>query len=82
MYLQLNKPDLDSINSVRMKIEDRLRSLASVCKIDNGPSFSLRELSIMLSELNSLSPTEFRAVKYIMDICDRADNASRVDHTK
>jgi hypothetical protein len=75
-------PDLDPINSIRLKIEGRLRSIASICRIDTGPSFSLRELSTMLCELNSLSPTEFWAIKYIMDFCDKAAYANRVDPYK
>ena len=82
MQIQSSKPDLDSINSVRLRIEDRLRNLALICDIDTGTSYNPRDLSLMLYELNSLSPTEFQAIKHVMDICDKAAYANRVDPSK
>jgi hypothetical protein len=67
---------------VRLKIEDRLRILALSCRIDTGSSFSLGELSTLLCDLKSLSPTEFRVIKYIIEFCDRAAYADRVDPYK
>jgi hypothetical protein len=36
----------------------------------------------MLCEYNSLSQTEFRAIKYILDFCDKAAYAKQVDPFK
>ena len=82
MYLQANMPDLGPINSIRLKIEDRLRNLAIRKDIDTGSNFNLLELLTMLCDISALSQTEYRAIRYIMDICDKAACASKVDQSK
>ena len=82
MYLQANMPDLGPINSIRSKIEARLLNLAIRKDIDTGSDFSLSELLTLLCDFNALSPAEFRAIRYVMDISDRAAYSNRVDPHK
>lgn len=82
MYLQTKMPDLCGINSIRLKIEDRLRNLAIKKDIDTGSDFCLAELLAMLSDVSALSPTEFRAIRYIMDIYDKAEYSNKIDPSR
>jgi hypothetical protein len=82
VYLQANMPDLGPITSIRSKIEDRLRNLAIRKDIDTGSYFSLSELLNMLCDISVLSPTEYRAIRYIVEICDKASCGSKVDPYK
>ena len=57
-------------------------NLAFINNIDTGPSFNQGELLAMLHEMSFLSLTEFRTIKYIMDICEKAAYANKVDPFK
>lgn len=75
-------PDLRPINSIRIKMEDRLRNLAIRNDIDTGCDSSLTKLLTTLCDINVLSPTESQAIGYIVDLCDKAAYGSRVDQNK
>jgi hypothetical protein len=79
MYLQASMPDLWPITSIRSKIEQSLRNLAASKDIDTGSDYNLLDLLSALCDISALSPTEYRAITYIMDLCDRAVHGCTVD---
>jgi hypothetical protein len=80
MYLQYNmEPNIEpEFASIEMKIEDRLRHLA-MKHIDAGSEHNTIELSRQLCNNDILSPTEFRAIRYFLEVYDKALHACRLD---
>ena len=79
MYLQANMPDLGPITSIKCKIEERLQNLAVLKNIDTGSDYDLMDLLSALRDIGALSPTEDRAIRHIVNLCDKAVYGSRVD---
>jgi hypothetical protein len=77
MYVQSNMEP--ALVSIRMKIEDRLRSLALKKNMDIGVNYSMIDLSEELCNIDALSPTEFRAIRYLMDTYDKVIHACKID---
>jgi hypothetical protein len=77
MYLQTTMEP--SAASIKMKIEERLRNLALKKYMNIGSNYDMTELTEELRDMDAISPTEFRAVRYLLDIYDKVLHACRVD---
>jgi tRNA G26 N,N-dimethylase Trm1 len=65
--------------SIILKIEDRLRDLAGKKYLDLVSNKSIIELSMELCDVDALSPTELRAIRYLQDIHERTLHANRIN---
>lgn len=77
MYMQTSI-DTESV-SMKTKIENRLRDLAQKKCIDVEPYNTTADLSMELCAIDALSPTEFRAINYLLEIYDKVIYAGRID---
>jgi len=77
MYMQTSI-DTETV-SMKTKIDNRLRNLAQKKCIDVEPYHNTEDLSRKLCAIDALSPTEFRAINYLLEIYDKVIHAGRID---
>lgn len=77
MYLQTSMEP--SVASIKTSIEERLKNLAIKNSSDFEPNNDMEELTEELRDIDAISPTEYRAVRYLLDTYDKVLHACRVD---
>ncbi len=65
--------------SLIVKIKGQLTDLAERKYIDSVSNGSITELSMKLCDVDALSPTEFRAIRYLEDIYDKVLHDKRIN---
>ena len=65
--------------SIEMKVEERLRTVALRRYMDLEANCNTKELARQLFNIDALSPSEFRAIGYLLEMHDKIAHACMVD---